>query len=667
MQFEVTANRKRPQTFEQLVGQSFVSSTLISSLEQGRIAHAYLFSGPRGCGKTSTARILAKALNCEQGPTAHPCGKCDSCISITNGSSLDVIEIDGASNTSVDNIRQIKDEVLFPPNIGRYKIYIIDEVHMLSMSAFNALLKTIEEPPPYIAFIFATTEPHKVPATIKSRCQQFNFRLISVDIIFELLKQVALETGIEAEEEALLWIAREAAGSIRDAYTLFDQIASFSGTKITAQNIRETLGLVGLDSLNALFRAIIKGNSKEAFVILDEILMQGVSPEQLLTDAVNYCRSVLLIMNDIKKEDLIIAPRAAFEPIVIESLSKSQVEYSIALLLDAYRHLKESIEPRHEVELAIAKLCHLSSYISPHELFDMLHNIQRTFKTNEMHALSLNENKSSELLINKTTNNESSDRQILLSELRKKIIGKLRNQNLFLASALDKSAEWQSKHNGLIIPVSNRVEMDILLRFEALIMETAAQVLGKPCAIEVRYLSGQESSENSENCNLRPQLQPKTKSNEPRSQTPVPHDCETIQGEIDQKKVANERPPKKSNPSLQENMEIIGEKEVSPDSLEHTFETQQTGRSDNDEKIASTNQIQFSDNLEQNKPKESEAHVIDVVCKVFKGAVIGTKLSYEPSNPEKSSFAFNLSRNTSYSSELSNQSEEFTDIQDEEI
>ena len=180
MPYEITATRKRPQGFEELAGQDFVSATLEASLSSGRIAHAYLFSGPRGCGKTSTARILAKALNCEKGPTARPCGECSSCRAIAAGSSLDVIEIDGASNTSVDNVRQIKDEVLFPPNGGRFKVYIIDEVHMLSMSAFNALLKTIEEPPPYIVFIFATTELHKVPATIKSRCQQFAFRLVPV-------------------------------------------------------------------------------------------------------------------------------------------------------------------------------------------------------------------------------------------------------------------------------------------------------------------------------------------------------------------------------------------------------------------------------------------------------------------------------------------------------
>ena len=191
MAYEVTATRRRPQNFESLVGQEFVAETLKNSIQSGKIAHAYLFSGPRGCGKTSTARILARALNCEKGPTVSPCGQCPACREIAAGSSLDVIEIDGASNTSVNDIRQIKDEVLFPPNSCRYKIYIIDEVHMLSTSAFNALLKTIEEPPPYVIFIFATTELQKVPATIKSRCQQFNFRLVPVEKVKEQLAAAA--------------------------------------------------------------------------------------------------------------------------------------------------------------------------------------------------------------------------------------------------------------------------------------------------------------------------------------------------------------------------------------------------------------------------------------------------------------------------------------------
>ncbi|MDR3060287.1 MAG: DNA polymerase III subunit gamma/tau, partial [Prevotella sp.] len=245
MAYEVTATKRRPKTFDELAGQDFVAATLKSSIESGRIAHAYLFSGPRGCGKTSAARILARSLNCEKGPTVNPCGTCPSCREIARGANLDIIEIDGASNNSVDSVRQIRDEVIFPPQGGKKKIYIIDEVHMLTNNAFNALLKTIEEPPEYIVFIFATTEVHKVPATIRSRCQQFNFRLIPIETIQKILKDTCAEMGIEAEDEALFWIAKESTGSLRDAYTLFDQVASFSDGHIREQLIRDKLGLVG--------------------------------------------------------------------------------------------------------------------------------------------------------------------------------------------------------------------------------------------------------------------------------------------------------------------------------------------------------------------------------------------------------------------------------------
>ncbi len=377
MSYEVTATRKRPQIFEQLAGQEFVSATLEKSIETGRIAHAYLFSGPRGCGKTSTARILAKALNCEKGPTAHPCGECDSCKAIAAGSSLDVIEIDGASNTSVENVRQIKDEVLFPPNSGRYKVYIIDEVHMLSTSAFNALLKTIEEPPPYVVFIFATTEPHKVPATIKSRCQQFTFRLVPSDVVVKLLASAAQDIGVSAEAEALLWIARESGGSVRDAYTLFDQIVSFAEGHITAKLIKEKLGLVGQDQMNLLFGAFVRGDTSGALSLLDEILSGGVSNEQFVVDAVEYCRALLLLKNGITKESLIGAPVSSFDLSIGEALSVERIEQLLSIFLSAYRTLKESIDPRYELELAVAKGSHIGEFIAPGDLANAVAVLRR--------------------------------------------------------------------------------------------------------------------------------------------------------------------------------------------------------------------------------------------------------------------------------------------------
>ena len=667
MPFEVTAARKRPQNFEQLAGQNFVAATLISSLEQGRIAHAYLFSGPRGCGKTSTARILAKALNCEHGPTPHPCGTCAACLSISNGSSLDVIEIDGASNTSVDNIRQIKDEVLFAPNSGRYKIYIIDEVHMLSMSAFNALLKTIEEPPPYVVFIFATTEPHKVPATIKSRCQQFNFRLVPTETILELLRQVAAETSIETEEEALLWIAREAAGSVRDAYTLFDQIASFSGTKITAQNIRDTLGLVGLDRLNALFRAIVANDAAAAFTSLDEILIRGVSPEQFLSDAVDYCRSILLIHNDIQKEGLLSAPRSAFDADVLGVLTKERAEYAIAVLLDTYRHLKDTIDPRFELELAIAKLSRISAYISQSELFDAIKAIKQTLlpqgasqkglplpflegaskndSTEEAPLLrdlrsrqqesqsarsarqSSGPAQPSEPLVqnadsrySSSMNHEKASAQLSVStsgtevepgasaapsalELRKRIITKLRTENLFLASALEKSGEWIPKHNGFIIPVVNKVELDLISRFSALIASTGAQLLGTPCAIEAQLQKLQEA----------PHTEDSPKKNV------LIRDSETGNAGV---QISSD---KAAHHDQTQGMNQLEEK-----SIHNSFQPAEDAFNGSDEKPLPHNNPALPASLD-----EHDIRLIELVRKMFKGKVIETKPAFEPSGESR--------------------------------
>ena len=368
MAYEVTATRRRPQQFSDLVGQEFVAETLKNSISSHQIAHAYLFSGPRGCGKTSTARILAKALNCENGPTPAPCGTCAHCTEITKGASLDVIEIDGASNTSVNDVRQIKDEVMFPPNSSRYKIYIIDEVHMLSTSAFNALLKTIEEPPPYVVFIFATTELQKVPATIKSRCQQFNFRLVSAEKIKDLLADAVRELSIQADDEALYWIAREATGSIRDAYTLFYQVAAFSDGVITYDKIRDKLGLVGVDRLNELFEKCAAGKADDAIGVLDAYLESGISIEQLIANSTNYIRSLLLIKNGITKESLLGSSAERYSSAVIEAWNTVQVERALSIFLQLYRDIRYSLSPRYELELAFSRLCWLSEYVSPAEV-----------------------------------------------------------------------------------------------------------------------------------------------------------------------------------------------------------------------------------------------------------------------------------------------------------
>ena len=368
MAYEVTATRKRPQDFEKLVGQEFVVSTLENAIQEGRIAHAYLFSGPRGVGKTSSARLLAKALNCERGMSAHPCGECSSCREIAAGTSVDVIEIDGASNTSVNDIRAIKEEVLFPPQSSRYKIYIIDEVHMLSTSAFNALLKTIEEPPEYIIFIFATTELQKVPATIRSRCQQFRFQLIPQELIQSCLKSAADDLSIEADEDALFWIAKEATGSMRDAYTLFDQVAAFSGNHITLQKIRERLNLAGFSKISEIVSYSVLGTPDKAIEVLSSLFEAGVSPEQIVKDSADFFRTILLYKTGIRRPSLLGVSEDDIPKELVDALSKEQIEAALKAEMDLYRDMRYSISPRFEVELMVSRLSSLSSLVSGESL-----------------------------------------------------------------------------------------------------------------------------------------------------------------------------------------------------------------------------------------------------------------------------------------------------------
>jgi DNA polymerase-3 subunit gamma/tau len=283
-------------------------------------------------------------------------------------------------------VRQIKDEVLFPPNTGKYKVYIIDEVHMLSTSAFNALLKTIEEPPPYIIFIFATTELHKVPATIKSRCQQFAFRLIPIETIKGILAEVCGELGIQAEDEALFWIARESTGSLRDAFTLFDQVVSFSGGDIRSDVIQEKLGLPGLERLNALAEACAANDTPRALSLVDEILGSGTAVEQVIIELAGFYRSLLLLKNGVTRESLLGHSPARFSSAVLERLDSIRLERALELLLDCYRDVRYSVSPRFELETAVSKLSWLDRWVSTPELRAAVDGAREVLGTAHAHS-----------------------------------------------------------------------------------------------------------------------------------------------------------------------------------------------------------------------------------------------------------------------------------------
>ncbi|MCL1818821.1 MAG: DNA polymerase III subunit gamma/tau, partial [Spirochaetaceae bacterium] len=484
--------------FDSLAGQDFVVATLKNSLQSGHIAHAYLFSGPRGVGKTSAARILAKSLNClgVKAPTAEPCGSCENCVGISRGASLDVIEIDGATNTGVNDVRQIKDEVLFAPGGSRYKVYIIDEVHQLSSAAFNALLKTIEEPPPYIVFIFATTEIQKVPATIRSRCQQFSFRRITLETTIELLKNLCAELSLVAEDDALLWIAKEATGSLRDAYMLFDQVASFSGGTITLAKIRDKLGFAGLDRLNGLCELFADGKTGESLLFLDELLSAGVSPEQFVADMTEYFRNILWIKNGIRREALLGYNADGFSPRVVAAWETYQIEKALALLFELHRNLRYSPNQRFEIELVLARLSDLKNYITPQQLLARVAALRKELKTGftlpagAAQAGEASEGEQGRAAPGETADGFPEDPAAEDGEVpvrqRNAIIQHIRKKKVTLASYLEKAPRWHREGGVLKIVCATKFAADFIRGDLAAVETEAGEVLGSKIRVEIR-------------------------------------------------------------------------------------------------------------------------------------------------------------------------------------
>ena len=360
MSYTALYRKYRPDTFDGVKGQDHVVTTLRNQIIAGRTSHAYLFTGSRGTGKTSVAKIMARAVNCEDPRDGSPCNECETCRAINSGASLNVIEIDAASNNGVDNVRQIREEVAYPPTQGRYKVYIIDEVHMLSPQAFNALLKTLEEPPAYVIFILATTEVHKIPVTILSRCQRYDFHRISQEEITHQLEELLQKEGVQAEEQALRYIARKAEGGMRDALSLADQCISFYlGEPLTYRKVLDVLGAVDTQVLGQLFAAIAAGDVRDVFSQLDDLIFKGRELTQLVTDLTEYVRDLVVVKTTEDAADILDVTPEGLALLEEEAalITTPELVRFIRIFSELARQLHNASAKRTLLEVALIRLC----------------------------------------------------------------------------------------------------------------------------------------------------------------------------------------------------------------------------------------------------------------------------------------------------------------------
>ncbi|HEX5084975.1 MAG TPA: DNA polymerase III subunit gamma/tau [Blastocatellia bacterium] len=379
MSYQVIARKYRPQTFADLTGQEHISRTLGNALDNQRLHHAYLFTGVRGTGKTTTARILAKGLNCHTGVTSRPCLQCPSCVEIAAGNSLDVLEIDAASNTGVDNVREvIINNIAMAPARDRYKVFVIDEVHMLSSSAFNSLLKTLEEPPSHVVFIMATTELHKVPDTILSRCQQFEFRQIPTEKIFQRLREIAAGEGIKISDAALREVARAGAGSLRDAQSAFDQVIAFSGNQIAEDDVTTALGLVSAATLGRFIEAIADRNTTEILNLVEEVFVRGYDLRNFTRELTACLRHLLVIKSGISGSDLLGVTDVEVDRLkqLSSRFSEEDLVRLFHLLAETEKEIKDSPHPRFQLEIGLVKLTHATRLKSLDEMIKRLEELE---------------------------------------------------------------------------------------------------------------------------------------------------------------------------------------------------------------------------------------------------------------------------------------------------
>ena len=461
MPYIVSARKYRPQRFEELIGQEHIANTLKNAIIKHRVGHAYLFSGPRGIGKTSAARIFAKALNCEHGPTPTPCNTCTFCREITEGRSLDLVEIDGASNRRVDEVRQLRENVRFVPSSARYKIYIIDEVHMLTTEAFNALLKTLEEPPEHVIFIFATTEVTKVPQTIRSRCQQFVFKRISIPDIVEVLERILGDVSVEAEERALFWIAKSASGSMRDAESVLDQMISYSEGAIKEEDVFTVLGMPSYDIYHTFARYIAEKKFTECLNHLEKIVDDGLEVTVLMSGLIEYFRNLYVLSVDAQTEELIDLPGDDIKTMkeMLASYSSQDITNILVLLSKLFVDAKSSGIATQLFEIALIKLVHYKEIIQPSLLLRRIEDLRYRIDRGETPAKKKpvstaegsDENPETEVLHDAVAQGHQQADESQSKEMMERIISHFSKNRRAIAEFLSRAKRFTFKDNILTV------------------------------------------------------------------------------------------------------------------------------------------------------------------------------------------------------------------------